>query len=230
MAVSANTVYQRVLAILNKEQRGYVTPEEFNLFANQAQLDIFEQYFFDINQFGRLHGNDTEYSDMLDVFNKKIQPFEKISGALTFNSSGRFTLPDDLYRLGTVVFANKEVQRVEYNEYLYIAQSPLVKPTDNRPVYHFTDTGLAVFGDNQITSGVTCSYIKKPSSVIWNFDTVLGNAVYKASGTVDFELEPSEEPDLVIKILGLCGLEIRDTSLYQVSVQEEIRDTQEEKQ
>ena len=45
MSVSVDTVYQRVLAILNKEQRGYVTPQEFNLFANQAQMDLFEQYF-----------------------------------------------------------------------------------------------------------------------------------------------------------------------------------------
>ena len=59
MAVSVDTVYQRVLAVLNKEQRGYLTPEEFNLFANQVQMDIFEQYFYDINQFSRLHGNDT---------------------------------------------------------------------------------------------------------------------------------------------------------------------------
>ena len=72
MSVSVDTVYQRVLGILNKEQRGYVTPQEFNLFANQAQLDLFEQYFYDINQFGRIPGNDTEYSDMLDVLNKKI--------------------------------------------------------------------------------------------------------------------------------------------------------------
>lgn len=73
MSVSVDTVYQRVLGILNKEQRGYVTPQEFNLFANQAQLDLFEQYFYDINQFGRIPGNDTEYSDMLDVLNKKYQ-------------------------------------------------------------------------------------------------------------------------------------------------------------
>jgi len=33
MAVSVDTVYQRVLAIANKEQRGYITPQEFNLFA-----------------------------------------------------------------------------------------------------------------------------------------------------------------------------------------------------
>ena len=63
MSVNVNTVYSRVLAILNKEQRGFLTPQEFNLFANQAQMDLFEQYFYDVNQFGRMHGNDTEYSD-----------------------------------------------------------------------------------------------------------------------------------------------------------------------
>ena len=42
MSVSVDTVYQRVLSILNKEQLGYVTPQEFNLFANQAQMDLFE--------------------------------------------------------------------------------------------------------------------------------------------------------------------------------------------
>ena len=53
MAVSVDTVYQRVLALANKEQRGYITPQEYNLFANQAQMDIFEQYFYDVEQFER---------------------------------------------------------------------------------------------------------------------------------------------------------------------------------
>ena len=67
--VNIDTVYQRVLAIANKEQRGYITPQEFNLFANQAQLDIFEQYFYNVNQFSRVQGNETETSDMLDLIN-----------------------------------------------------------------------------------------------------------------------------------------------------------------
>ena len=65
MAVSIDKVYQKVLAIANKEQRGYITPQEFNLFADHAQMDIFEQYFYDINQFGRTPGNDTAYSCLL---------------------------------------------------------------------------------------------------------------------------------------------------------------------
>ena len=50
MAINVNTVYQTVLLILNKEQRGYITPDEFNKTATQVQLDIFEQYFDDLNQ------------------------------------------------------------------------------------------------------------------------------------------------------------------------------------
>lgn len=230
MAVSVDTVYQRVLAILNKEQRGYVTPEEFNLFANQAQLDIFEQYFYDINQFGRIHGNDTEYSDMLDNLNEKISYFEKTAN-LTY-SSNHFQLPSDLYRVGTLIYNNKEVERVNKNEYLYIVSAPLAKPTDKRPIYTKDTNGFKVYGaaafDNSKT--VSINYIKNPSKVIWNYKTVLGNAQYKATGSVDFELEPSEEVDLVIKILGMCGVEIRDLSIYQLATQEEIRDTQEEKQ
>ena len=43
--INIDTVYQRVLAIANKEQRGYITPQEYNLLANQAQMQIFESYF-----------------------------------------------------------------------------------------------------------------------------------------------------------------------------------------
>ena len=230
MAISVDTVYQRVLAILNKEQRGYVTPEEFNLFANQAQLDLFEQYFYDINQFGRMHGNDTEYSDMLDNLNEKISEFEK-TATLSY-SAGYFLPPSDLYRVGTVVYSNKEVERVNKNEYLYIAQAPLAKPTDARPIYVKDNSGFKVYGNSAFdnTKTVSLNYIKKPAKVIWNYQTVAGNAQYKATGSQDFELHPSEETDLVINILALCGVEVRDLSIYQLAVQEEIMDTQEEKQ
>ncbi len=83
MAVNIDSVYQKVLATANKEQRGYITPQEFNLFADQAQKKIFEQYFYDINQFDRAHGNSTEFSDMLHVLEEKISPFRINNTSLT---------------------------------------------------------------------------------------------------------------------------------------------------
>jgi hypothetical protein len=42
MAINVNTVYKTVLLILNQQQRGYMTPDEFNKVATQVQLNIFE--------------------------------------------------------------------------------------------------------------------------------------------------------------------------------------------
>ena len=59
MAINVNTVYTTVLSILNKEQRGYITPDEFNKLATQVQLEIFENYFEDYNQLLRIPQTDT---------------------------------------------------------------------------------------------------------------------------------------------------------------------------
>jgi len=63
MAINVNTVYTTVLSILNKEQRGYITPDEFNKTATQVQLEIFESYFEDLNQQLRVPQTDNEYAN-----------------------------------------------------------------------------------------------------------------------------------------------------------------------
>jgi len=227
-------VYQRVLAILNKEQRGYLTPQEFNLFANQAQRDIFEQYFYDINQFGRMHGNDTEYSDMLNILNEKISGFEA-EGAVT----GGTALPADLYRLGTVkvqyvdpiTAATKiaEAERLTKGEYIYIAQSPLTAPTVSRPIYTRDENQLKVYGPAQLTTAVTCTYIKVPTTAEWNYTMVLGVPQYNAGTSTNFQLHESEEPELVEKILELSGMLLKTPDVYQYANSEETERIQQEK-
>jgi hypothetical protein len=242
MAVSVDAVYQKVLAILNKEQRGYVTPQEFNLFANQAQSDLFEQYFYDINQFGRVPGNSTEYSDMLTLLNEKINIFENI--AEPTRSGLYFIPPSDLYRLGSVVYKNTttdsfgtsstesvEAERINANEFLYINASPLTKPKNVRPVFVSNSSGIRIYGNSEITdtTKVELQYIKKPAKVEWNYQMVFGEALYDSSLSIDFELHAAEEVELVVKILELCGLLIKDISLYQVMNQEEQETIQQEK-
>ena len=227
MAISINTVYQRVLAILNKEQRGYLTPAEYNLFANQAQLDIFEQYFYDLNQFSRLPGNSTEYSDMVDILEEKISIFETF-GSTTY-ANNYWPEPTDLYRLGSVVYNGSEVEHVNKNEYLYITSSPLSKPTNDFPIYTRDTSGIKVYGASEITTDVTFQYVKKPAKAIWNYTEVNGEALYDANGAVDFELHEAEETDLVIKILQLAGVLIKDPSVYQIGSTEEAKDVQQEK-
>lgn len=227
MSVNVDTVYQRVLAILNKEQRGFLTPQEFNLFANQAQMDLFEQYFYDVNQFGRIHGNDTEYSDMLNILNEKINLFAT-SASLAY-SVDHFPRPADMYRLGTIIYNNTEAERVNKNEYLYIKASPIAAPGDAFPIFTEYNEGYNVFGNSEITTGVTCQYIKTPTDAEWVGTNVNGVPAYNAAASTNFELHESEETELVVKILQLAGVLVREMALYQVGTQEEAKNTQQEK-
>jgi len=247
MAISVDTVYQRVLAITNKEQRGYLTPEEFNLLANQAQLDIFEQYFYDLNQFNRVPGNSKAFSDMVTNLEEKISLFEKAAPLVYVVPY--WEIPTDLYRLGTITYDNKtnklslyptpntpvetttvtEVERANFNELLYLNQSKLTKPTNSRPVYVANENGYKIYGNEPIVNGVMCNYIKIPAKVEWVYRIVYGESLYDSTTSVNFELHQSDETELVVKILELSGLILADTNVYQAAAQMEAGTVQQEK-
>ena len=86
MAVSVDTVYQRVLALANKEQRGYITPQEYNLLANQAQMQIFESYFYAKNQRERTEPDrtvETSESYILTLLDAKLSPFRSVEDVIS---------------------------------------------------------------------------------------------------------------------------------------------------
>lgn len=230
--ISIDTVYQRVLAILNKEQRGYITPQEFNLKANQAQAEIFEQYFYDLQQFKRMRDNNTEYSNMVKLVDEKISKF-KTSGTLTY-SNNVFVLPDNLHKIGTVIYNNNEVERVDSREILYYLQSPLAAPTTTRPVYieNIDNTagawGIKVY-PTTITSGITSTYVRKPNEVEWSYTEVDGVPLYNANNSINFELHESDETSLVIKILSYSGIIIRQLEVTEVAEAKENKTVTQEK-
>ena len=75
MAVNVDIVYKTVLLILNQQQRGYMTPDEFNKVGTQVQLTMFEGYASDLNQQYRLPDNDTEYADRVKTYSKNYSFF-----------------------------------------------------------------------------------------------------------------------------------------------------------
>jgi len=93
MAVNVDIVYKTVLLILNKEQRGNLTPDEFNKVATQVQLEIFESYFDTLNQQLRRPDNDTEYGDRIKNVDHNIAVFKEYGNAAYVSAGGYFTLP-----------------------------------------------------------------------------------------------------------------------------------------
>ena len=198
MAINVDTVYKTVLLILNNEQRGYMTPDEFNKIGSQVQRQIFEAYFEDLNQQLRIPQSDMEYSDRVAITDEKIAEFKT---ELNPTGTNPFTVPDNLYRLGSITYepnasTYKEIQRVGRAEIYNIRKAPLTAPTTNYPIYLYEDNKALVYPETIIDPAhVKMQYVKKPSEVRWGYyigglgqyvndSTVYGNLLLNNGGSL----------------------------------------------
>ena len=220
--VNIDDVYQRVLALANKEQRGYITPQDFNLFANQAQMEIFEQYFYDVNMARKGQGNDTVYADVDDMLEAKLQIFERVDDSTTIiapryaSVTGGLKLPIDIYRVYKVLVGNKNAEILNTKDFNDVKNAPyLLKPTYTRPVANIMNNEIRCYANSTITPS-EIHYFKKPDKVNWAYIVMNNKAMYnEGGGDVHFELHGSEETQLVNKILRLAGISIKQMDVTQ---------------
>jgi len=238
--VNIDNVYQKVLAIANKEQRGYITPQEFNLFADQAQMDIFDQYFYDLSQFLRVPSNDTEYADTRSILEQKISEFELYNVEFpVVNNFGDIPLDhvNDMYRLGSVsvVYNNGPrfvlASKVSLKELRTYGASPLIRKNKNSPYYTKYKQRIKVYPyPIPPKDKVYISYVRKPIPAFWGYNVIGENALHDPDKSVNFQLHASEENNLVVKILALAGIAMKDPSIYQIASAEDNKNIQQQKQ
>ena len=245
MAVSIDNVYQRVLAIANKEQRGYVTPQEFNLFAHKAQLDIFDSYFHEVRQAEKDFALDVEYGDKRRLMEDKINIFKqyKIPVAGVGSNTWAFSIPNDCYSLGEVYYQSGAGEylatQVNTRELHYLNKSNLGRPTPKRPIYtRPLNNVIRVYPPNNWTATSTLphfsannmvvNYVRKPVDPKWAYVVVQSKALYNGAEAIDFELHESEEGTLVNKILELAGITIQKPDLSAAAIRnQQINDAKE---
>ena len=251
-----NDVRNTVLSILSKDNNGYITPEQFNLYAKQAQTEIFEQYAYDyssaINK-RNAHLHTSGLGDMPKRIAEVIGRFN-YSDILTVDGvTLRFNLPTDAYSLG-VISTDKgyEIEMMAQNKILRLLKSLDTAPTLEYPAYVIINdpsiTGNSTSGagfpnnTNQIqvypitiaTYGeILINYIRYPKTPKWTYSGLLaGEPIFNQSAGdyQDFELPQDDEMNLIVKILEYSGAQIRDRDIAQMAKTEEIQEKTEQRQ
>jgi len=246
MAINVDTVYRTVLLILNQQQRGYMTPDEFNKVGSQVQLEIFNNYVNDLHQQYRSPQNDTEYANRVKNIEENLQFFQKyisnstVAGAIT--GTNPFSLnvrsyaqnPDspgpvsDLYKIGSVMYRNRTLnQYSQRKEITQLLLSPLTQPTTNFPIYLYEAGATATPGNPQIyvyptsiidPDDINISYLSKPADIVWAFQSGdLGQFEFQEGAAVNFSLSPTEQTNVILKILLYAGVIINDPTIIQVA-------------
>jgi hypothetical protein len=226
-----NSVRNTVLAIVNKQNFGYITPADFNLYSKQAQLDIFEDVFYRYNQWvsiinSRRQGNEkaaTDYADIIKNIEEVIDTFS-VYVPLVNDTDSVFDIPSDYYLLNKLYYNNnREIERVSNGKIINLLSSNLTSPTVAYPAYILNGSKVTVYPPT-ITSNVSTQYIRKPKDPKWTYIEIgAGEPVFSQSQAdyQDFELPKAYEPELVVKILQYSGISIRENEVYNFSKAEE---------
>ena len=224
MAINVNTVYRTVLSLLNREQRGFMTPDQYNRFARMAQLDLFEKSFADYNRYLTRKETGTindEYANLAKSAKEKIDMFST-SSTLTF-SSGISSTPENYYKCIMISTSSRatEVQEISKSDLPHITSSKLTAPSTSFPIYYKQGSNIYIFPTT--ISSATLDYLYKPTDPNWAFTTgaTYGDMAYASSSSINFQLHDSEEVPLIIKILSLAGVTIKDPNVVQIAKQEE---------
>ena len=226
-----------------------MTPDEFNKIGAQVQNEIFEGYFNDINQYLRQPQTEYDYANRAEFTDEKISEFKK-EAAATHTSGGVFTLPTDLYRLGSVTYSAvgaqaMEIQKVGRREFYNINNSKLAAPSDTFPIFLQEDnsidthTKILVY-PSTITDNVRVQYVRKPTdgSPTWAYtvddttqgyiyaDSTTGSTVTPTTGKKHFDLHVSERHEVIKRILLYAGVVVQDPVVLQTMSSELAKDKQ----
>ena len=106
-----NEVRNTVLSILNKNNYGYISPSDFNLFASQAQMELYEEMFSAYNKIITMENNrvsGTDYADMRRTYEEAMEifisnkPLQNFAGSV-FLMPSAITTGDEYYMMVKVI-------------------------------------------------------------------------------------------------------------------------------
>ena len=104
-----NSVRNTVLAVANKNNYGYISPQDFNLYCLQAQMDLFEDYFYQYNNWINRENQRTSgtgYADIIKNLEEVIDTFSATAylAQPVANVNNQYNLPADYYLINKIFY------------------------------------------------------------------------------------------------------------------------------
>lgn len=174
-----NEVRNTVLSILNKNNYGYISPSDFNLYAKNAQIEIYEDYFSQYNKVinaenARMSG--TDYADVRQPIAELLEVF-MVTNYLSNVSGNKFYTPsltttgDESYMLLKVLCYTNQLKSSTTTA---TSSNSLIDATGL-----FTTLGIQ---PNDIVVNLTTGLVSSVVSVVSNTTITLSSNIFLVTG------------------------------------------------
>jgi len=235
--MTIDEVYRLVQTFANKEQRGFITPSEFNLLAKQAELELYNKRLSLIKEKSPTRRSQGIYAENLtpELAKQDIARFLSISkkdikdGSATVNSDyieSIFTLSGN----DQSISSNIPVEIVDAKDINQILRSSLVSPSMMYPIALMIGSessrgnfDINVFPESVERVSIYSYYYDKNQPPKWSYVTVAGKPVYDSTKSREFVISSRVHGEIVIKILEYLGVTIREADLVQYAQASELK-------
>ena len=232
---SVYSVYTILKNLANKDEKGFVTPQNFNTFAPVAQQKIVNDLFKSFDLINATSNRGADQSVDVDATKRVREDLNSsfYKSATIAGASGVFTIPNDFMRLVSiksgatpvdVLYDNHKLDKILINDISKpSATAPIALLNNNINVYPIT------------VSSIVVSYYKKPQGKLatdgsktianprFGYTVTSGKEIYSAASSIDFELPDHYVPSLVFEIAKMIGVNLSDADIYNYGNQEQTK-------
>ena len=224
MALLIDRIYQKVKTFVNTEVNGNVSPEEFNLVLHDAIQSRVDEYFFDLNRAVNRENRglvSNFLENVPDKIREKVDHYLVDEKPLTLVSlqTDKYKLPDDYKFIDEILIGGStSFEMCRSSKDFNILKSVA---TSQYPIVMLSSGVLKVYPET--AEDVTITYIRTIKYPKWTYTVVSGVELFNPSAN-DFEdadIHPSEENEVVRRVLMGFGVNLKDTDIQNFTMNQE---------
>lgn len=216
--MTVDFVYQLMQDICSKNQSGYITPDNFNRWINQAQFSYLTYLYGEVQQFQPGRPVAKVEIGLSGIVRQILTPFIGPPVTLTVDGTGLSPYPSDLQRIDAIYTADKKVIKFIQQDRLTAYLESRIDIISLKPVYLIQDNGFQ-FYPITITSP-QLSYVKKPSDIVWGFNNnPNGDPIYDPAQSTDPLWYDVDMMDIIARALKIAGVNLQSGPVSQYAEQ-----------
>lgn len=206
--MSVDFVYQLMQFLVNKNQNGYLTPDEFNLIINQAALSYLDFLLGDFPTYQYGKAQPKVQFGMNESVRQSLAAFIDAPTTLTIDNTGLAPYPADYQQMDAMYDANMNRIRFVPQHKLYSYLNSTIDPIASNPVYLVESGGFRFYPITQGTAKL--SYVHTPATIFWNSDLDSnGRPIYQSTGSTDPDFYDVDCFEITSRALAMVGVNLQ---------------------
>jgi hypothetical protein len=215
--MNINTIYKLILDILNKNQQGDLTPEQFNRYINQAQRNYLDYLLGEYQKYMPTRPFASVEFSGNERIRQSIAPL--IYGAILSpnSSTGISPTPSDYEYIDAMwgVYGHYNIRFIQQDRLDSYYHSS-IDPIATNPVYLINHEGFQFYPEN--IGQTRLSYVRTPPTIKWAFvEDLRGRPIYDPLNSIDPVWSEVDIYEIIVRVLAMTGISLQINNVVQYS-------------